>query len=120
MSTNTTTYEVRVKVRGAPIEYYARYGRVIYKDIIKMLHFNVRTPKQATDRACKYGEVLSCRKVDKDSMIGNIEKIQLEPQDVYAMGNPYNNALAMDEMIWNKRNNRRNNLHKDKKEKPEI
>jgi len=115
MSTNITTFEVRIRIKGAPIEYYDYYGEYLYNKAIKMLHIDARTPEQAREKAKKHGDVVSCRKADVSKMLGDIEHLKLDQTTAYNLGNPYKDAVAMDEMIWQKRNNRRNNLHKDKK-----
>ena len=115
MSANVTTFEVRVRVKGQPLAYHDYHGEYKYNKILKMLHIVRRTSNQAIVAARKYGEVVSCRKVDIGAMVGNIEHIKLDQATVYDSGNPYKTAVAMDEMVWNKRNKRINNVYKDKK-----
>jgi hypothetical protein len=79
-----------------------------------MYHIDARTHDQAREKAKKYGEPVSVQKADPYEMFGDIEKLPIQ-NEVYMNGNPYNNAVAMDEMIWQKRNKRRSNIYKDKK-----
>jgi hypothetical protein len=116
MNTTITTFELRVRVRGVPYEYYARFAKRISHDVVKMFHVQRRTPEQAVEVGRKYGEVLTCRKVNRDKVLGSAENIRLEPQNIYVPEVQYNSALAMDEMIWKKRNIRRNNIQRDKKD----
>lgn len=115
MSTHITTYEVRIRTKGVALEYYDYYGEYIYDKALKMLHIDARTPEQARAKAKKHGEVVSCRKADVTKMLGNIEGLQLNQDILPNQLNPYKDALSMDEMIWQKRTGRRNNLYKDKK-----
>ena len=88
-----------------------RDGRTI------MLCYNRNSQKQAKDEGEKQGHVLFARKVNKEKIlgIGEIEHMRLEPnQPVKIQASPYRSAVAMDEMIGQKRNARRNNLYKDK------
>ena len=57
------------------------------------------------DRCSKHGRVLSARKVDVSDMLANIEHFPLLPEP-YQSGNPYPNAVAMDEFIWKKKEKR--------------
>ncbi len=111
-------YEVRVAVETKELPHYSTHASgVVRSTLTKMFHFSAKTPQQACDKAWKYGRPLGVRKIDRDKIFGDIEKLKLAPQtlDVYKDGNPYNSALAMDEMIWQKRNSRRKNMQqKDK------
>ena len=123
MGTNVSVYEVRVQIKGQPFEYYSKYGKRISHEIEKIFHFERNRPKQAIEAGRKYGKVINCRKVKYSDVLGNIESIKLEPQpSIYGQGNPYNNAIAMGDMIWKKRNIRRSKAQqKDRQflEKPE-
>ena len=82
-----------------------------------MLHYNRNTPEQAREEGGQHGRVTFCRKVKRDRIlgIGNIEHMRLEPnRPVKVRNSPYRSAVAMDEFVGQKRNNRRNNLYKDK------
>jgi hypothetical protein len=81
-----------------------------------MLHYNRNTPEQAREEGGQHGRVTFCRKVNRDRIlgIGLIEHMRIEPTRVMVKNSPYKSAVAMDEMIGQKRNNRRNNLYKDK------
>jgi hypothetical protein len=109
-----TTYEVMVRIKSnKPIGYSTKHDLPIFKEIEKMFHKEARTGKQAMDKCRKYGTPISVRKVDVEAMHGDYEKLPIR-NDIYFEGNPKNNALAMDEMIFEKRNKRRDNLYKDK------
>lgn len=121
MGANITTFEVRVAVYDGrkkeykPLNYYGK-GEWIGKRIVKMFHIDARTHEQAKDIARKcYGKPLSCRKMDAASMLADIENIKLDQADAFGANNPYSSAVAMDEMVWLKRNKRRANMQKDKK-----
>lgn len=108
------TYEVRVLVKSDnPIGYDDSHSRFVYREIIKMFHKLARTPEQAVKKCRKYGRPLSARKVKTEVMHKNFEELPLL-NSVYGVNSPFDNAIAMDEMLWNKRNKRRNNMHKDK------
>lgn len=83
---------------------------------LKTFHIEAIRPKQAKIKAMKYGQVISVRKVDYTKIFGNIEQLDLnqKPLIEYVEDSPYRNAIAMDEMIWQKRNKRINNRGKDK------
>ena len=81
-----------------------------------MLHYNRNTPKQAIEEGNCHGRVIFCRKVQRDKVlaIGGIEHMRLTPSVTRIKSSPYRSAIAMDEMIGQKRNLRRANLYKDK------
>jgi hypothetical protein len=84
---------------------------------VVLFHVCARTAEQACDKAERYGRPVGARKIERDKIFGDIETLELKQTplvDVYAEGNPYNSALAMDEMIWQKRNERRKNQEKDR------
>ena len=115
MSSNSMVFEVRVAVPKPKAKYYSGKNRESIKEtIVKCLHIEARQPHDAFERARKYGRPLSVRKLDKEKLFGNIEKLELrQPLPIYAENTPYDNAVAMDEMIWRKRNERRKNHEKD-------
>jgi len=80
----------------------------------KMKHIDARTPKQAKNKAEKYGKVLSVRKHVATRRYEQIENIQLDQEPLLPLKTQVSKAIIMDEMIWKKRNIRRNNMHKDK------
>jgi hypothetical protein len=90
-------YEVRLRVAGQ----------------LKTLHYSASCPEQARAKANGKGQIVTVRKAEYDKMVGNIENINLNVE--YVQGSPYNSAVAMDEMIWQKRNGRIKNRRKDKK-----
>lgn len=104
MSRNVTLFEVRVKTNGDQH----------HNKMFKMYHILARSGAQAGKKAEKHGRPISVRKADATMMYGNIEKLELN-QAPYQDGSPYKDAIAMDEMIWQKRNKRINNQKKDKK-----
>ncbi len=82
---------------------------------VRMYHIDARTHKQALSKAKKYGRPKSANKVDATRFLSSIETLDLESVTVEpVLGNPYENALAMDEFIWQKRNVRINNQYRDK------
>jgi len=92
---------------------------VVRDGITIMLCYNRHNWKQAKEEGKKHGRVLFTRKVNKEKIlgIGEIEHMRLEPnQQVKVRASPYRSAVAMDELIGQKRNARRNNLYKDKEE----
>jgi hypothetical protein len=92
------TYEVRLRNSGSII----------------MLHFLASGHHQAIVKAKGRGQIISVRKVDYTQIFGDIERLDLQQKE-YVENSPYETAIAMDEMIWLKRNKRRNNQFKDKK-----
>lgn len=101
------TYEVLVKSNKVMVN--TRGG---HHPLTKMYHVDATSPEKAARKVEKHGKPVRVRKADVTMMYGNFENIL--DDNVYQNGNPYNSALAMDEMIWQKRNNRRNNMHRDK------
>ncbi len=97
MSSLDTKYEVRVRNH--------RY--------VEMFHIDAKNHSRAKSLAKKFGHVVSIRKVDKELLLGKIEHLKLD-EPIEVIENPYESAVAMDEMIWNKRNKRRINQSKDK------
>ena len=81
-----------------------------------MLCYDRNTPEQAMDMGSRHGRVIFCRKVQRDKVlaIGSIEHMRLTPSVTQVKSSPYRSAIAMDEMIGQKRNLRRANLYKDK------
>ena len=81
-----------------------------------MLCYDRNTPKQAMDMGSRHGRVIFCRKASRDKIlaIGSIEHMRLDVRPVQVKSSPYNSAIAMDEMIGQKRNARRANSYKDK------
>ena len=90
---------------------------IVRDGITVMLNYNRHTPKQAMREGGKHGRVLFCRKANRDKIIGigEIEHMRLEPnKPVMVKMSPYRSAIAMDELIGQKRIMRRDNLYKDK------
>ncbi len=116
MRNNLQTFEVRVLVKkNGSMHFSSHVGMFIKETMTRMYHIEAKTPSQAGARAEKYGRPLSVRKVDIERMSGNIENLLLP--EVYGANNPYQNAIAMDELIWkkkSKRAGRRENNGKDK------
>lgn len=99
-----------------------------------MAHVSAIDHKRAKEKARKFPHIISIRKVDYLRVFTSIEtKVQVSPVVETLTSSPYPSAIAMDELIWNKKdprfveavntkevvfNNRikrRDNLHKDKK-----
>jgi hypothetical protein len=122
MGMNINVYEVRVQIKGQPFEYYSRFGKRISNDIEKIFHFERNKPEQAIEEGRRYGKVINCRKVKYSDVLGEIEGMKLNPQpSIYAQGNPYKSAIAMSDMIWEKRNIRRLNAQqKDRNYKKKL
>lgn len=124
MTSIITKFEVEVLVKDNPEKvkgfYIQQSGVYRNWEERKMKHIDARTGYQAAKKASKYGKVLSVRKHDPTRGIEHIEHIdftrtQPEKPDLTKINNIYHEAIVMDEMIWKKRNNRRNNMFKDKK-----
>ena len=125
MSANTTVFEVEVKVLQGrsdfkPIKYSSKVkglyckSELVRGQIIKMFHIESRTPEQAMQKGRKYGEPVSCRKMDVLSSLSSIEKLSLEQPTIYGKGNPYKSAVAMGEMVWNKQRKNRDYFLKNR------
>lgn len=85
----------------------------------RMYHIPARTPEIAREKAKKYGHPINVRQVDKSLIIDRdrdyIEHLDLQQTpDVIQVTTKVSSAMAMDEMIWAKRNGRRKNSFKDK------
>jgi hypothetical protein len=90
---------------------------VIKKDFqLIMITCNRNRPEQARREGGSYGRVIRCHKVSRDRIlgIGSIEHMRLDARPVQVKSSPYRSAIAMDEMIGQKRNTRRANQYKDK------
>ena len=84
-------------------------------DQIKMLHFETRTQEQARIKGEKFGHVRSVRKANIDRLRGNPEHTKLDViPDKIQLDVSYNKAVAMDEMVWIKRQKRRGSMVKEK------
>ncbi len=81
----------------------------------KMLHYTAHDGDQAAAKADGHGQIVSVRKVEYAEIYGNIEKLNLKQPPEFVDSSPYETAVAMDELIWDKRNKRRMNQEKDKK-----
>ena len=111
------TFEVRVEVIRNNSKHYEIVpylkGMWVFDKIIKMFHVDAKDGKTAMRICEKHGRPLTSRKVkDRD---GAIEHLQLFQEHIEI---PYENAIAMDDMIWRKKKKRAeriNNLQKDKK-----
>jgi predicted aconitase len=108
MSVSITTYEAWVKSNRFWV--HTKQGK---HPMVRMYHIDARTNEQAREKAKKYGEPIRVQKAKTEDMFGEFELLPLR-NDVYQNGNPYDSAVALDEMIWLKRNKRRNNMYKDK------
>lgn len=70
--------------------------------VVKMFHISARTPKQARNKAEKYGRPISVRKPVVEKIVGLSENLPLQ-QAV----NPFENAIVMDEFIWKRKRRER-------------
>ncbi len=104
----TQTFEVCVKVKQGAPRYQSSLGMYVRGEVTKMFHIDARTGEQAMQRCAKYGRPISCHKADAEKMLGDMEHLQLGQEQPESM------ALAMDEFLWKKRNNRIKNHYKDK------
>jgi hypothetical protein len=116
MSVGTLLFEVGVLVKGKEqykytTEYYGK-GDITNNSFEKMFHIEARTAKQACLKARKYGTPKTCRKVDALSLLSNIENIDLKQKLVFGINSPFKNAIAMDEMIWNKKKSKKKKFDK--------
>jgi hypothetical protein len=109
------TFEVEVEVKKKGSRHFSSHiGMYIDYGQVRMFHIDARTQDQASDIAeRKYGHVRGIHKVDKDKMRGNPQRFLLP----YGANNPYPNAIAMDEMIWKKKEQRAERLENQKKDK---
>lgn len=110
MSVKLTTYEVDVEVRRGNKHYQPFLGIYVHEKTVKMFHKDARTPEQAMQKCEKYGRPLRVRKMDVQKIDGDIGRLNLEEM----IANPYEDAVAMDEMVWRKRKDRIKNKGKDK------
>lgn len=97
MSIALPWYEVKVKVRQKNSRY-----------IIRTCRIQERNDDKAREKARKYGEPITAYKVDVNT--SGIEHLKLNQLPLEKVST----AIAMDEMIWAKRNKRRENIFKDK------
>jgi hypothetical protein len=99
------TFEVRV---------FNSNGRLI------KLYFDRRYHYQAMEEGQKHGRVESCRKVSREKyFLGSIKNIILdEPMVEFVKGNPFVNPIAMEELIFNRKEKRAERLENNKKDKP--
>jgi len=101
-----------------------RKGKVnlYYKDTLlsptetKMFHIEARDHDQAFERGKKYGRPLSVRKFQHERVAGDIEHLKLD-QKPYGSGNIFQNAMAMDDMIWKKKGKRNERIEANKKDR---
>lgn len=114
MSNNIHTFEVKVEVKESGSRHFSPHvGMYIENKVTKMFHFDTRTPKQAERRGEKHGRVISVQKVDVDRMRGNMDSLMLRLKAT----NPYPDAVAMDEMIWRRKDKRAERLENREKDK---
>lgn len=99
MSIALPWYEVSVRVR--------QKGS---RDIIRKHHIEAKNHDVARQKARRYGEPLSAHKIEIST--AGIERLQLNQQAPPNVS--VSPAIAMDEMIWARRNKRRDNAYKDK------
>ena len=103
MSAIIDIFEVRIEKRSDnPIRWHSWKDGAEYEKSVETLHIERRTREQAVKIGSKRGRVLSCRKIDRDVITGNIEMMPIQ-NHIYVNQSPYKNAIAMDEMIWKKK-----------------
>lgn len=103
MSNHAQTYEVKVEVKRQGSEHFSSHvGMYIEDKTTKMFHFDTRTSEQATRKGEKHGRVISVRKANVERLRGDAGSIMAKLQ----LANPYPDAIAMDEMIWCRKNKR--------------
>ena len=111
-------YEVEVLVKDNPDRVKPHYSSFqgLYRnwEERKMKHVDARTPAQAANKARKYGKVLSVRKHVSSRRFEKIEHIDIERTQPELVKPTFSQAIALDEMIWKKRNVRRKNMYRDK------
>lgn len=78
------------------------------RDVIRTVHIEAKDDDKARQRARKYGKPITAHKISVDN--SSIEHIKLKQTPIENVSP----AIAMDEMIWQKRNKRRENIFKDK------
>lgn len=110
MNDTLSTFEVKVKIKSGTKYYSSFLGMYVQDETVKMFHKDARTGDQAMKRCEKYGRPISVRKADIVKMIGDMGNLKLDEMFV----NPYENAIAMDEFVWKKRNIRIKNRGRDK------
>ncbi len=96
---NAGVFEVRVNVKERRPAYSTNLGKIVQWGKTRMYHIHARTARQAGDKARKYGNVLSVRKVS-EKVLGLPEKTILQQNPPLPI---YENAIAMDEFIWRKK-----------------
>lgn len=134
---SASIFEVRVIVAVEDVAHYSSHPVIrkwIKETSVGLFHVSARTAEQACDKAEKYGRPIGARKIDRDKIFGNIEKLELNQSplvNVYGDGNPYKkdnvydngkpykdspyvSALSLDEMRRIEREARIKNKEKDK------
>jgi len=107
MRSNIQTFEVKVEVPLKGSTHYSYHiGAYIENKITKMFHKDAKNSRQAMQKCEKYGRPISAHKVDAEKMAG----IGFLKMEAFVAGNPKNNAIAMDEMIWKRKGKRAGRL----------
>lgn len=110
-------YEVRVAVSQKHSEHYSYTLRQrVSNTVLKLFHFWANDPSHALHQAKKHGRPISVRKVNRGKINSNIEHIKLD-QKPYGEDSVFENAIAMDELIWNKKVKRSERIEDRKKDK---
>lgn len=116
MSHNVKLFEARVKVkRKGSLHFSEHVGEHIENTVAKMFHIEARTQEQARKKAEKYGRPVSVRKVNKDKVGRSTENMLLRVSE--GLFNPYPDAIAMDEMIWRRKERRAERINDRVKDK---
>ncbi len=111
---NVQTYEVRVAVKRKGSRHFSSHvGMYIEYQMVKLFHQDARTGNQAMRKCEKYGRPLSARKVDGYKGVSNTQRLTES-----LVKNPYPNAIAMDEFVWQRKAKRAERLETKKNDKP--
>ncbi len=122
MASTLQRYEVRVLVPEKGNEHYSyKLKEFVRRTEVRTFHSPFfRDHSQAFEWAKKYGRPISARKVSRDRVCLDTEKMmqRIREEELRIHENPYPNAIAMDEMIWNKKVKRSERLQDREKDKP--
>ena len=105
MSSRTRFFDVRVRARSEhPVETIPWDSGAKYAKSVRIYQIEARTPEQACQVARKYGTPIGCRKVDLSAAIER--KMTIGPPSRIPAPlpvSPFQSAIAMDELRWNRR-----------------
>lgn len=116
MGRNQRIFEVCVEVgHNGSRHFSSRMGMYIEDKIIKMFHIHAKTHNGAMEKAKRYGRPLHVRKPNLEKMGNSAESIFQRLS--ITQPNPYPNAIAMDEMVWIRKNKRAERMENRAKNK---